>query len=181
MTATTAQHASTEPSVLDGTRPIILGGFALGVLLGFGGNFVQPGDVQNVMFGISAVGLITAAVLLVVEHAAAGRRLAAAGFALLALGETRVLNPTEAPGAEAGFAAGVLLYAPGLLLIALSTWAPRWARALGALAALPFAAHGLVYLSGEAIGYSDPLAAAGYTLYTFTVIGWMLTVWRSRS
>lgn len=178
MTAT-SQRASTEALRLDRTRPIILGGFALGVLLGFGGNFVEPGRVQDVMFGVSALGLITASVLLTVEHALAGHRFAAAGFALLALGETRILSPVDAPGADAGFAAGVLLYAPGLLLIALSTWAPWWARLIGAVAAIPFAAHGLAFLGGAEVDATTPLAAIGYTLYTLAVIGWLVTVWRS--
>ena len=180
MTAATTHRTATEALGLVGTRPIIMGGFALGVLFGFGGNFVEAGNVQDVMFGVSALGLITASVLLTMEHGLAGHRFAAAGFALLALGETRVLNPTDVPGAEAGFAAGVLLYAPGLLLIALSTWPPRWVRLLGAVAAIPFAAHGLAFLGGAAVDYKGPLAAVGYTLYTVTVIGWMVTVWQSR-
>lgn len=179
MSAATTERAAAQRLVLDGTRPIIVAGFALGVVLGFGGNFVQPGDAQNLMFGISALGLIVASVLLTLEHAAVGHRYAAAGFALLALGETRILNPTEAPGAEAAFAAGVLLYAPGLLLIALSSWAPRWIRVIGAIAAVPFAGHGLAYLAGAEIDPAGPLAAIGYTLYTLTVAGWLVTVVRS--
>lgn len=179
MTATTSREVSRGALDFDRTRPVIIGGLALGVLLGFGGNFVGQGSVQDVMFGVSAAGLITASVLLTVEHALAGHRFAAAGFALLALGETRVLNPTDVPGAEAGFAAGVLLYAPGLLLIALEAWAPLWVRILGAIAAIPFAAHGLMFLGGAEFDHTGPLAAAGYTLYTVTVIGWLVTVWRS--
>ena len=98
----------------------------------------------------------------------------AAGFAVLALGETRVLNPTDVPTGEASFAVGVLLYPPGLRMIALSTWAPRWVRVAGALAAIPFAAHSLVYLGGGAIDSTGPLAGIGYTLFTVTVIGWAL-------
>lgn len=179
MTSLTTTRASGGELALTEARPIIMTGFALGVLLGFGGNFVEPGNVQNVMFGISALGLIIASVLLLLAHAAAGHHFAAAGFALLALGETRILNPTQVPGGEASFAAGVLLYAPGLLLLALSGWAPRWVRIVGAVAAVPFTAHGLAYLGGAAIESTDPLAAAGYTLFTVTVIGWLLTVRRT--
>jgi hypothetical protein len=172
-------RASAEPLVLDGTRAIIVGGLVVGAVLGFGGNFVEPGNTQSVMFGLSAVGLIVSSVLLAVEHAFSGHRLAAAGFALLALGETRVLNPFDAPGVEASFAAGVFLYAPGLLLLALSKWAPLWVRLVGAIAAVPFAAHALVYLGGGAIDGTGPLAGIGYALLTVTIIGWILTVLRS--
>lgn len=172
-------RALAEPLVFDGTRAIIVGGLVVGAVLGFGGNFVEQGDTQSVLYGLSALGLILASVLLAVEHASVRHRLAAAGFALLALGETRVLNPTDAPGGEASFAAGVLLYAPGLLMIALSPWAPRWVRLLGAIAAVPFAAHALVYLGGGAVDSTGPLAGIGYALFTVTVVGWTLTVLRS--
>jgi hypothetical protein len=174
-------RTSAEPLVFGGTRAIVVGGLAVGAVLGFGGNFVGQGNVQDVMYGVSALGLIIASVLLAVQHISVGDRLAAGGFALLALGETRVLGPTDAPGAEASFAAGVLLYAPGLLLIALSTWTPRWVRLVGALAAVPFVAHALIYLGGEAIDSADPLAGIGYALFTVTVIGWAITVLRSEN
>jgi hypothetical protein len=177
MMPTTARR-SVEQKHVGGTREIVVGGLAAGAALGFGGSFVERGDVQDVLYAISALGLILASVLLAVEQAGRGNRLVAAGFALLALGETRVLNPTDAPGGEASFAAGVLLYVPGLLLIALSHWAPRWVRLVGAAAALPFAAHSLAYLGGASVDSTGPLAGAGYALLTVTVLGWILTVLR---
>ncbi|MGH2788730.1 MAG: hypothetical protein ACRDJV_12650 [Actinomycetota bacterium] len=179
MVSRETSRASAEPLVFDGMRAIIVVGLGVGAVLGFGGNFFEPGNAQNVLYGLSALGLILASVLLAVQHASVGNRLAAAGFALLALGEARLLNPTDVPGGEASFAAGVLIYAPGLLMIALSSWAPRWIRLVGAIAAIPFAAHSLIYLSGGAIDSKDPLAGIGYTLFTVAVIGWMITVLRS--
>jgi len=170
--------ASVERLVLGGTRTTIVGGLGIGAVLGFGGNFVGHAHAQSLMYGLSALGLILASVLLAVEHAASGHRFAAAGFALLALGETRVLNPTDVAGGEGSFAVGVLLYVPGLLMISLSTWTPRWVRLLGATAAVFFAAHSLAYLSGAAIDSTGPLAATGYALFTVTIIGWILTVLR---
>lgn len=160
-------------------KGIVTVGLVVGGVLGFGGSLLGPGAVQNLLYAVSALGLILAATLLAVEHASAGRRLAAAGFALLALGETRLLNPTDEPGADASFAAGVMLYAPGLLLIALSPWAPRWVRATGAAAAVVFAAHALVYFGGGTVDSTGPLASIGYGLLTVTVAGWALTVLRS--
>jgi hypothetical protein len=173
----------------DGPRPveareanstgIVAVGLAVGGVLGFSGGLVSPGAVQDTLYAVSAVGLILAATLLAVEHAAARRRLAAAGFALLALGETRLMSPTDAPGADASFAAGVMLYAPGLLLIALSSWAPRWVRATGAAAAVVFAAHALAYFGGGSVDSTGALASIGYGLLTVTVAGWTITVLRS--
>lgn len=172
----TSTRPSAEPFVTEGTTAIIVAGLAVGAVLGFAGNFVERGDTQSVLYGVSALGLILSAVLLAVEHASAGHRLAAAGFALLALGETRVLNPTDVPGGEASFAVGVLLYVPGLVLIALSSWSPRWVRLVGIMAAMPFAAHGLVYLGGGEVDSTGPLAGIGYALLTLTIIGWILTL-----
>ena len=84
------------------------------------------------------------------------------------------------PGGEASFAAGVLLYAPALLLIALSRWAPTWARVTGAAAAAVFAAHSLTYLGGGTVDSAGPLAGAGYALLSITIIGWVATVVRTR-
>jgi hypothetical protein len=173
-------RGSAKELSFDGTRAIIVGGLVIGGVLGFGGNFVEKGDLQSVLYGVSALGLILASVLLAVEHLSSGHLHAAAGFVLLALGETRVLNPTDVPNGEASFAAGVLLYAPALLLIALSTWPPVWARVVGALAAIAFAAHSLMYLGGGTVDSTGPLAGSGYALLTITLVGWIVTVLRSK-
>lgn len=157
---------------------LIAGALAVGAVLGFGGNFAPVGPVQDLMYALSAAGLVLGAVLLAVEHAAWGHVLPASGFAILALGESRLLNPTDAPGAEASFAAGLLLYVPALLLIALSPWAPRWTRAVGALAAVPFAAHALAYFAGAAVQTDGLMPSVGYTLFTLAIIGWTITVLR---
>ena len=180
MASTATAAVPGERLVHEGTQSIIVGGLVVGAVLGFGGNFVEQGNVQSVLYGVSALGLILASVLLAVEHASVGHRLAAAGFVVLALGEARVLNPTDVPGGEASFAVGVLLYAPALLMIALSTWAPRWVRLVGASAAVPFAAHSLAYLGGAAVDSTGPLAGIGYALLTVTIVGWALTVLRSQ-
>ncbi len=179
MAARATAVASVQRRALDSTRTTIVGGLGIGAVLGFAGNFVgHQTHAQSVLFGLSAIGLILGSVLLAVEHASSGHRLAAAGFALLALGETRVLNPTDVAGGEGSFAVGVLLYVPGLLMIALSTWAPRWVRLLGAAAAVPFAAHSLAYLSGASVDSTGPLAGIGYALLTTTILGWILAVLR---
>lgn len=157
---------------------IIAGALAVGAALGFGGNFAPAGPVQDLLYALSAAGLVLGAVLLALEHAAMGHTLPASGFAILALGESRLLNPTDAPGGEASFAAGVLLYVPALLLIALSPWAPRWTRAVGALASVPFAVHAVAYYAGTAVQPNGPIPSVGYTLLTVTIVGWIITVLR---
>lgn len=160
-------------------RWLVAGALTVGAVLGFGGNFAPVGPVQDLLYAVSAAGLVVGAILLALEHAASGHTLAAAGFAILALGESRLLNPTDAPGGEASFAAGVLLYVPALLLIAFSPWAPRWTRAVGALAAVPFAAHALAYFAGAAVETNGLIPAVGYTLLTVTILGWITAMLRT--
>lgn len=157
----------------------IAGALAVGAVLGFGGNFAPVGPVQNLLYALSAAGLVLGAIMLAVRHATAGLTLPAAGFAILALAETRILNPTDVPGGEASFAAGVLLYAPALLLIALSPWAPWWTRALGALAAVPFAVHALAFFGGVTVDSDGPIPSVGYALLTLMIVGWIITVLRT--
>ncbi|MFC0681750.1 hypothetical protein ACFFGH_28295 [Lysobacter korlensis] len=180
MQTRTATRASAEPRTSNRTRWVLVGALAVGAVLGFAGNFLpRGGDLQSVFYAVSAAGLILGSVLLALRRAAAGDPLVAAGFGLLALGETRVMNPVAAPGSEESFAVGVLLYAPGLLLIAASAWAPVWVRVVGALAALPFGGHALMYLSGAEVSSAGPVASVGYGLLTLTVAGWIVTVLRS--
>lgn len=173
----------TAPTTTSRTRqpPVawtVAAALAVGAGLGFGGNFAAVGPVQDLLYALSAAGLVLGAVLLAVEHAAAGHTMPAAGFAILALGESRLLNPTHASGGEASFAAGLLLYVPALLLIALSPWVPRWARVLGALAAVPFAVHAVAYFAGAAVETDGPIPSVGYALLTVTIVGWIITVLR---
>lgn len=172
--STTADMPGLEPR----PRVIVAGALAAGGVLGFTGNFVAPGSIQDLLYGVSAVGLIVGATLLGVHHVTRGRTVAGAGFLLLALGETRVLNPTYVPGGEASLAAGFFLYAPALLLVALSGWGPRWGRALGAAAAIPFGVHALLFFGGSSVDTAGPLASIGYTLLTLTLVGWIVTVLR---
>ena len=160
------------------TRWVVAGALAVGAALGFGGNFAPDGPVQDLLYALSAAGLVLGAVFLALEHAAMGHTLAASGFVILALGETRILNPTDAPGGEASFAAGVLLYVPALLLIALSPLAPRWTRAVGAVAAVPFAAHALAFFADADVKSDGPIPSVGYALLTVAIVGWIITVLR---
>lgn len=170
-TTTGRAHRSADPR-------LVAGALAVGAGLGFGGNFAPVGPVQDLMYALSAAGLVLGAILLALEHVTAGHILAASGFVILALGEARLINPTDAPGGEDSFAAGVLLYVPALVLIAFSPWAPRWTRVVGALAAVPFAVHALAYFGGAAVETDGAIPSVGYALLTVTIIGWIVTVLR---
>lgn len=175
----TSEIAATTTGTAHRTDPrLVAAALAVGAALGFGGNFAPVGPAQDLMYAVSAAGLVLGAILLAVDHALAGHGLAAAGFVVLALGEARLINPTDAPGGDASFAAGVLLYVPALLLISSSPWAPRWTRVVGALAAVPFAVHSLAYFGGATVETDGSIPSAGYALLTVAIIGWVVTVLR---
>ncbi len=114
-----------EPVVAESSlshRILIVVGFAIGAVLGFGGNFLPAGPPQNIVYAISSLGIIMGSALFAAWFARRGHSTVAAGFALLALAESISLSglfllasaPTF-PGAYT-FAAGVALYAVALPL-----------------------------------------------------------------
>jgi hypothetical protein len=93
------------------------------------------------------------------------------------MSESVVANTPTFPGAYT-FAAGVALYAVALPLTSVPSAFPLWTRIVGALAAIPFAAHALLWLLGRSPAPSGPLASIGYVLLVVTIIGWIITVLR---
>jgi hypothetical protein len=64
------------------------------------------------------------------------------------------------------FVAGVAFYAVALSLASVPPAFPLWTRIVGTLAAIPFAAHALLWLLGRSPAPSEPLASIGYVLLT---------------
>ena len=162
-----------------GERVIIVGGLLVGVVLGMAGNVPQEGWLQTLLYAVSSVGLTAATALLILREARRGNDLVAAGFAIFTIAEIIVWvggGPTG-PGGEAPFAAAVLFYVPALLLISVPPRFAFWTRAAGALAALPFGIHAVVFLLGG--NPAEVLQIAGYLLLSVAVIGWAVDVVRS--
>ena len=165
-------------------RILIVVGLAIGAVLGFGGNFLPAGPSQNIVYVISSLGIIMGSALFVAWLARREHTLVAVGFALLALAESigfsGIFLSASAPTFPAvyTFAAGVSLYAVALPLISVPPTFPLWTRIVGVLAAIPFAAHALLWLLGRSPAPSGPLATIGYVLLTVAIVGWMITVLR---
>jgi hypothetical protein len=166
-------------------RILIVVGLAVGDVLGLGGSFLPAGPPQNVALALSSLGIIMGSALFAAWFARQGHSIVAVGFALLALAESSSLSglfllasaPTF-PGAYT-FAAGVALYAVALPLASVPPAFPLWTRIVGTLAAIPFAAHALLWLLGRSPAPSGPLASIGYVLLTVATVGWMITVLRA--
>ena len=167
-------------------RILIVVGLAIGAVLGFGGNFLPAGSrTKHCLTCSVALGIIMGSALFAAWFARQGKSTVAVGFALLALAESISLSgifllasaPTF-PGAYT-FAAGVALYAVALPLVSVPSAFPLWTRIVGTLAAIPFAAHSLLWLLGRSPAPSGPLASIGYVLLTVAIVGWMITVLRA--
>jgi hypothetical protein len=166
-------------------RILIVVGFAIGAVLGFGGNFLPAGPPQNIVYAISSLGIIMGSALFAAWFARQGKSTVAVGFALLALAESISLpglfllaSAPTFPGAYT-FAAGVALYAVALPLASVPPAFPLWTRIVGTLAAIPFAAHALLWLLGRSPAPSGPLASIGFVLLIVAIVGWMITVLRA--
>jgi hypothetical protein len=166
-------------------RILIVVGLAIGAVLGFGGNFLPAGPPQNIAYAMSSLGIIMGSALLAAWLARREHTIVAVGFALLALAEGTsfsglflVASAPTFPGAYT-FAAGVALYAVALPLASIPSTFPLWTRIVGVLAAIPFAAHALLWLLGRSPAPSGPLASIGYVLLVITIVGWIITVLRA--
>lgn len=156
------------------------GGVLAGAGFGLAGGFAPVGPVQDVLYLLSSVGFVAGLVVLTLRSHETRRPLHAAGFLLLALGEVAMMsgfNRAADPNSPGAFAAGVALYAPGLLLVSLPRGYPMWARVAGALAALPFGAHGILRSAGIDLDYQDLTAVVGYGLLSVAIAGW---IWHLR-
>jgi hypothetical protein len=163
-------------------RILIVVGFAIGAVLGFGGNFLPAGPPQNIVYAISSLGIIMGSALFAAWFARQGKSIVAVGFALLALAESISLpglfllaSAPTFPGAYT-FAAGVALYAVALPLASVPPAFPLWTRIAGTLAAIPFAAHAWLWLLGRSPAPSGPLASIGFVLLIVAIVGWIITV-----
>lgn len=177
--STTTADVASSSSEWTGQRVTIAGGLLVGVVLGMAGNIPPEGWLQTVLFAVSSIGLTVAAVLLALREARRSADLVAAGFAIFAVAEIIIWvggGPTG-PGGEAPFAGATLFYVPALLLISAPSRFALWARAAGALSAIPFGIHAVVFLLGG--NPAEVLEIAGYLLLSVAVIGWAVDVVRS--
>lgn len=159
-------------------------GLAMGALFGLGGSLVDQAALRGIFWGIDGAGLVMAASLLTLKYFRQGSDLAAAGFLVLAIGESVILSAAGAPLAASGpaFAAGTALWAVSLLLIGAANEFPLGVRLLGAVSAVLFAAVSLMILAGEGLTpLSQPLPFFAYPLFVATILGWIWTLLKGKA
>lgn len=156
-------------------------GLVLGAVFGVAGSMVESAAVRGVFWGIDGAGLVMAASLLSLKYFRRGDDLVAGGFLVFAIGEGIMLSCAAADlnASVPSFAAGIALWATGLLLISLPRTFTWPARLLGIAGALLFAATALQIFAGSALtAVSSPLPFFAYPVLVLTFIGWIWSLLR---
>lgn len=156
-------------------------GLVLGAVFGVAGTMVENAALRGVFWGVDGAGIVMAASLLSLKYFHRENDLVAAGFLVFAIGEGIILSVAAAnlTGSAPSFAAGIALWATGLLLISVPgtfTWP---ARLLGIASALLFAATALQIFAGATLtAVSSPLPFFAYPVLVLTFIGWIWSLLR---
>src|SRR5215510_7461611 len=164
------------------TRPlnvVAAAGLAFGAVFGMAGTFVSQPNVQALLWGIDAVGLIMATALLALKYFRSGDDFVAGGFLVFAIGEATLLSGTAAGlvASVPAFAAGTALWASGLLLVSIPRVLPNLARVLGIGSAILFAIVGArIFLGEQLLPTSSPLPFFAYPFLVITLISWIRTL-----
>jgi len=164
---------------LDGPdRRLTAAALAVGVVFGFGGNFL-PELPQTLAHVISSIGLVVGSVTLALSLLRRRRELVAAGLLVLAMAELVMWNNgSSVELGDLAFSSSVMFYVPGLLLASIPRGFPIWSRMAGGLAAIPFGIHAVQFLLDASPSSSGPLAIAGYLLMSVAIIGWIVAILR---
>jgi len=168
------------------TRPlnvVAAAGLAFGAVFGMAGTFVSQPNVQALLWGIDAIGLVMATALLALKYFRVGDDLVAGGFLVFAIGEATLLSGTAAglAGSVPAFAAGTALWATALLLVSVPRVLPTIARILGVVSGILFAIVGARIFWGEQLlPTSAPLPFYAYPFLVMTLITWIWTLLRER-
>jgi len=159
-------------------------GLAVGAALGLGGTFATSDALRGLAWGIDGIGIVTAGAILTIYFARKGDDLLAAGFLILAIGESLLVG-SAAMTLEASapmFGGGVGLWAVALVLIGTSKFFPLVVRVIGFAAAILFAMVSVHIFYGDHLTpLSSPLPFFAYPVLVLTMIGWIWTLLRGES
>ena len=172
--------ARTDVGSLGESRTWILGGLVLVFFFGLMQAFFDSGsDGALLAASLTNLGGLTASSLLAVRHLRAGRELAAAGFAGMAIfAVCEAVAGFSGAGADQIFVTLAVLHLPAQALIASQDWGPMWARAAAALSGVVMAIYGYTHIFGDDPGGDpeSPVLIAAWVLLLIAVVGWIMTV-----
>jgi hypothetical protein len=173
-----------NPTHDSGLKLIASIGLGLGSALGMAGSFVPSEKWRGLAWGIDGVSLVIAGALLAVHFYRRGEDLVAAGYLVFVVGQGLVLS-TAAMSLSAAtplFGAGASLWAAALVLIGAGRVYPLIVRLLRFVAAAMFAVTSAQIFYGVALhAKSEPLPSFAYPIFVAAMIGWIVTLLRSRA
>jgi len=178
-----AEHLSRRPMVAKRSSSNIVAAFglALGAVCGMAGSLVAQPNLQAVLWGIDAAGLVMAAAILSLKYFRMERDIVAAGFMVFAIAEAVILSGTAAGlvASVPSFAAGTALWATALLLISIPNQFAMPVRLLGLVSAiLLFIVATRIFWGEQILPTSTPLPFYAYPFLVMTFIGWIWTLLR---
>lgn len=164
-------------------RTIASIGLIIGGVLGMGGAFAPTAQLRGLAWGIDGVGIVLASALLTVYFIRKGYDMVAAGFLILAIGESVMLsgNMIDTGQSVSSFGAGTSLWAISLALISLQKVFPLIVNLLGLVAAALFTVVAVQIFMGHHIdALTKPLPSFAYPFFALTIFGWAWTLLRAR-
>lgn len=150
-------------------------GLLVGATFGLAGTLVGSPSLQACLWAIDGVGLVIAASLLTLKYFRVGADIVAGGFLVFAIGEGVLLSGTAAgpSGSVPALAAGMALWAAGLVLISGPRLLPLWLRLIGVVAACLFAVTaGRIYAGELLLPTASPLPFFAYPFLVTALLGW---------
>jgi len=150
-------------------------GLALGGIFGMIGTMAPQASARNASWAIDSMGIVVAASLLSLKYFRKGCDFVAAGFLVLAIGESVMLSGTasELTASVPSFAAGTAAWAAAMLLISVPAEFPLLVRIFGIVTAVLFAIVSARIFLGEAITpLASPLPFFAYPFLVLTFAGW---------
>jgi hypothetical protein len=159
-------------------------GLLIGCALGVAGSIVPSDTFRNLAWATGSAGIIVAGALLAVFHFRKGYDVVAAGFLILALGESVVFSScATSPGDNIpSFGAGSFLWALSIAILSLQKFFPLIVRLTGITGSLLFASVSISIFSGQQVNaLSKPFPFLAYPFYAATLIGWAWTLFRKYS
>lgn len=165
-------------------KTIASAGLITGAVFGLVGAFVPSTSIRGLAWGLDGVGLVLASALLTVYYFRKSQDIVAAGFLILGIGEGLILSGSAGdPNLNIpSFGAGTGLWATSLALISFQKVFPILVRCLGLIAAILFSMVSVHIFMGHSISaLTRPLPFYAYPFFVATILGWTLTVLKSKS
>ena len=183
MTATILDTAPAERLRMDpGVKVLSSIGLAVGAIFGLAGTFAPSDALRGLAWGIDGLGIVMASALLAVDFFRRGEDRVAAGFLVFLVAESVIVSGAamDLAASVPSFGAGTGMWALALALISSPPVFPLVVRLLGLVTAALFLATALrIFAGADILPTTSPLPFYIYPLFVATMVGWIITFWRT--